>query len=193
MRFLAACAFALLCAAAAAGEDWPQLGHDPQRSNAGADRVDAPYCYAWKWYAVPIASRAQPVVAQGRVFVGGMDGVLYARDASTGAPLWQATTGGPIRHAAAVLGGTVVTGSHDGSTHAFDAATGALRWRAATGVSETAPLADPSAGRVYVASSSGRLSALDAASGVVLWSWDAGAPLLTSPSLSLDGQTVFAG
>jgi hypothetical protein len=49
-------------AAPDAGTDWPQLGHDSQRSNATSEQVDPPYCYAWKWYEVPIASRAQPVV-----------------------------------------------------------------------------------------------------------------------------------
>ena len=55
--------------------DWPQYGRDPQRTNASPQAVEPPYCYAWKWYAVPFASRLQPVVAGGRLYVGGMDGV----------------------------------------------------------------------------------------------------------------------
>src|SRR5512140_543067 len=74
--------------ATAAVGDWSQLGHDAQRTNYTSLQVDPPYCYAWKWYEVPIASRAQPVVASGRLYIGSMDGVMYARDASTGAPWW---------------------------------------------------------------------------------------------------------
>jgi polyvinyl alcohol dehydrogenase (cytochrome) len=119
--------------------DWPQLGRDAQRSNYSPLQVNPPYCYIWKWYEVPFASRAQPVVAAGRLFIGGLDGVLYARDASTGASLWTfAGDGSPIRHSPGVMSGTVVFSTHGGNTFALDAATGALRWQRFTGRSATA-------------------------------------------------------
>ncbi|MBO9345763.1 MAG: PQQ-like beta-propeller repeat protein, partial [Chloroflexi bacterium] len=133
-------------------QDWPQLGRDAQRSNYSPLQVNPPYCYIWKWYEVPFASRAQPVVASGRLFIGGMDGVFYARDASTGASLWTfAGDGSPIRHSAGVLSDTVVFSTHEGNTFALDAATGALRWQRFTGRSATAPLMDAARGRVVVA------------------------------------------
>jgi len=82
--------------------NWSQLGSNPQRTGYSPVQVDPPYCYTWKWYEAPIASRAQPVVANGRLFIGSMDGIIYARDASTGAPLWQHQTDGPIRNTGAV-------------------------------------------------------------------------------------------
>ena len=180
-------------AAPDAGTDWPQLGHDPQRSNTTSAQVDPPYCYTWKWYEVPIASRAQPVVAGGRLFIGSMDGVLYARDASTGAPLWSFPSQGPIRNSAGVLNDTVVFSSHDGYTYALDAASGAFKWKTLTGASSTAPLMDAARGRVYVGSSNGKLTALNITTGGVVWDYDSGAPILTSPALSVDGQTIFFG
>jgi uncharacterized repeat protein (TIGR01451 family) len=177
----------------AASGDWPQLGHDPQRTNYTSVQVDPPYCYTWKWDEVPIASRAQPVVADGRLFIGSMNGLLYARDASTGAPLWSFASQGPIRHSAGVMGSTVVFSSHDGYTYALNVANGALQWRVNTGPSQTAPLMDEGKGWVYVASSNGKLTALSLANGTQMWQYDSGAPILTSPSLSSDGQTVFLG
>lgn len=176
---------------AIAAADWPQLGRDPQRSNYSPQQVNGPYCYAWKWYGVPFASRAQPVVAAGRLYIGGMDGKLYARDASTGAALWTYATGGAIRHSPAVLGGTVVTGSHDGYTYALEAVTGGLLWQTYTGPSQTAPLLDEARGWVYVASTDGSLRALSLANGAQQWAYFAGAPLLASPALSADGARVF--
>ncbi len=166
-------------AGAIAPADWPQLGRDAQRTNYSPQQVNPPYCYAWKWYGVPMASRAQPVVASGRLFIGGMDGVMYARDATTGAELWKVQTGGPIRHSAGVLGGAVVFSSHDGFTYALNAADGALLWKRATGPSATAPLVDESRGWVYVASTAGSLTALRADDGATQWGFDAGAPILT--------------
>ena len=52
--------------------DWPQVGHDPQRTNASSIEVDPSYCYTWKWYGAPIASRVQPVVSNGILFIGGL-------------------------------------------------------------------------------------------------------------------------
>jgi len=177
----------------ATASDWPQLGHDAQRTNYSPVQVDPPYCYAWKWYEVPLASRAQPVVAGGRLFVGSMNGALYARDAATGAPLWIFVTQGPIRHSAAVSGSTVIVSSYDGYTYALDAGSGGQLWKTRTGPSATAPLIDASRQRAIVASTNGRLTALNLAGGGIAWQVDSGAPILTSPSLSEDGSLVFFG
>jgi outer membrane protein assembly factor BamB len=104
--------------------------------------VDPPYCYTGKWYETPLASRAQPVVADGRLYFGSMDGVMYACNALTGAPLWSLAVGGPIRHSAGVMSDMVVFGSHDGYTYALDASIGTLKWKTYIGSSSTAPLSD---------------------------------------------------
>lgn len=175
-------------------QDWPQVGRDAQRTNFTPLQVNPPYCYIWKWYEVPFASRAQPVVAAGRLFIGGMDGVLYARNASTGASLWTFTgDGSPIRHSAGVLGDTVVFSTHEGNTFALDAATGALRWQRFTGRSATAPLMDAARSRVMVASTDGQLTALNVSDGAVIWQFQSDAPILTTPALSRDGALIFAG
>jgi outer membrane protein assembly factor BamB len=171
--------------------DWPQLGHDAQRTNYSPVQVDPPYCYAWKWYEVPLASRAQPVVAGGRLFVGSMNGVLYARDAATGAPLWTFATQGPIRHSAGVHGSTVIVSSFDGYTYGLDAVSGGLQWKTQTGPSATAPLLDASRQRAVVASTNGRLTSLNLSGGSIAWTFDSGAPILTSPSLSADNSLVL--
>lgn len=180
--------------ASLADADWPQLGRDAQRSNYSPQQVNPPYCYIWKWYEVPFASRAQPVIAAGRLFIGGMDGVFYARNASTGEPLWTfAGDGSPIRHSAAVAGETVVFSTHQGNTFALNVTNGALRWQTFTGRSATAPLIDAGRNRVIVASTNGRLSALNLSNGSLAWEVDSGAPILTSPALSRDNSLIFSG
>lgn len=175
-------------------QDWPQLGRDAQRSNYSPLQVNPPYCYLWKWYEVPFASRTQPVVAGGRLFIGGMDGVFYARNADNGASLWTfAGDGSPIRHSAGVLSDTVVFSTHAGNTFALDAASGALRWQRFTGRSATAPLMDAARGRVVVAATDGWLTALNLSDGAVIWQHKSDAPILTTPALSRDGSLIFAG
>ena len=48
--------------------DWPQAGRDAQRSNYSPQQINGPYCYDWKWDEAPIASRAQPILLNGRLF-----------------------------------------------------------------------------------------------------------------------------
>lgn len=175
-------------------QDWPQVGRDAQRSNYTPLQVNPPYCYIWKWYEVPLASRAQPVVVAGRLFIGGMDGVLYARNASTGASLWTfAGDASPIRHSPAVMNDTVVFSTHEGNTFAVNATNGALRWQRFTGRSATAPLIDVGRGHVIVASTDGRLTALRLNDGSVVWQHQSDAPILTTPALSRDGTLIFSG
>ena len=138
-----------------------------------------------------MASRVQPVVASNRLFIGSMDDAMYARNASTGAPLWKYTTGGPIRNSAGVTGSMVIFSSFDGYTYALDAGSGALLWRTNTGSSATAPLLTTTV--AYVASTNGLLSALNITSGALLWQYNSGAAILTSPTLSADGQVVLFG
>ena len=175
------------------GIDWPQIGHDSQRTNYTSEQVDPPYCYSWKWYEVPLASRMQPVVSDGRLFIGGMDGKLYAINASTGAPLWNFLTSGPIRQSAAVMQDKVFFSSHDGYTYALGVVSGKFLWKTFTGSSSTAPLLDYNRDWVYVASSNGILTALNSANGSQVWVYDFGAPILTTPALSENNQTIFLG
>src|ERR1700737_4702333 len=52
-------------------DDWPQLGHDPQRTNASPATISGPFRFYWRWVGPPIAARVEPGAAGGPVFVGG--------------------------------------------------------------------------------------------------------------------------
>ncbi len=174
------------------GGEWPQLQHDPQRSGYTAEQVSPPFTYLWKWYGVPFAGRTQPVVADGRLLIGGLDGVMYARDAHTGAPLWSYPTGAPIRHSAGVDADRVFFGAHNGSIYALNTTSGALLWRhQAAGSIVVAPLIANNT--VYIGSSGGVFYALSTDIGQVRWTYNAGAPILTSAALSEDGRTIYFG
>ena len=132
---------------------------------------------------------ASPTVADGRVLLGGHDGVLYAVDADDGAALWSLPTGGPIASSAAVVDGTVYVGSGDRRIYAADAATGRVKWSYETGgaVDSSPTLAG---GRLLVGAFDGFLYALNPADGKLLWKTSLGGWVHSSPTA--DGQTVFA-
>jgi len=178
--------------------DWPQLQRDPQHTGTSPQQVNPPYRYYWRWNQVPFASRTQPVVADHRLFIGSLNGTMYAldadQDAGGGPPtiLWSRDVGAPIRDTAAVYNGRVYFGAYDGRVHALDAATGDPVWSFLTGGGiAAAPVVDN--GVVYIGSTDGIFYALDAATGQLRWTYNAGAPILTSAALSADGQTVYFG
>ncbi len=55
------------------------------------------------------------------------------------------------------------------------------------------PVADPSAGRIYLGTSTGRFYALRSQDGNVVWSHDTGESIHSVPALSEDGSTVYFG
>jgi hypothetical protein len=149
--------------------------------------------------------RSSPAVADGRVFVGSMDGVLYALDLTTGAGVWRFETQGTtlfsgdfgydrrtIQSSPAVLDGLVVVGTRDGTMYALDAATGRERWRVSHGMSwiNTSPAIHH--GVVYAGSSDARfVQAVDAASGAERWR--SGTPGVVWSSPAVAGDLVLAG
>jgi polyvinyl alcohol dehydrogenase (cytochrome) len=133
---------AVPAAAAAVGEvsSW---GYDLEGSRfAAAEATITPQNVGrlrLKWvFAVPTATGAQsqPVVADGRLYFGGTNGVFYALNAATGKLIWRFNTrrvihvaSNALRDGPAIAGGVVYFGDQHANLFALDAQTGKLRWR----------------------------------------------------------------
>ena len=182
-----------------ASGDWPFYRHDAAgTSNAGGTMSTAQGTSLKLLFQVSVpASVANPVVANGTLFVAGGNGKLIALDPRTGATRWSRSTGvstlgtcarysqGEVG-AAAVVSSRVFAPGGDGRVYAFDAATGNQLW--STQIANTAndeflwSSAIPIGGAVYVGVATlqestcntvvpGRLVGLDQASGSVLGTW----------------------
>jgi outer membrane protein assembly factor BamB len=77
---------------------------------------------AWDVY------HSSPAVADGRVYVGGADGAVFAVDAKDGREIWRRDTGDVVRASPAVAGGRVYVGTFGGKVHCLDAVTGTEDW-----------------------------------------------------------------
>lgn len=104
---------------------------------AGAQEL-APilYCFAradgrevWRYTGNTKGYWSTPAVADGRVHVGGEDGLLHTVDAKSGAPLWTFTTGDGIWSSPSVVDGKVIVGSRDFHLYCVDAKSAAEVWR----------------------------------------------------------------
>ncbi|MCL5784890.1 MAG: PQQ-binding-like beta-propeller repeat protein, partial [Patescibacteria group bacterium] len=210
--------------------DWPQLQHDSAHTGRTAAFVDPNYEDAWVWldknhivknfvsapgasitdnlpgfkYGNLIARQVQPIVANGKVFFGDMNGTVFAVNAATGDNIWDYTTGGPILHTLAYDSGTVVVPSMDGKVYGLDENSGALKWSYQTGAPlKAAPVI--SNGTVYIGSQDGYFYAFDVSSGNLKWKYATRvepadtnspfnlAPIVAPAAVSEDGSTVFFG
>lgn len=153
----------------ATGTDLPFMNYKP-----GVD--------FWDYWA------SSPLYADGRIYIGGGDGVVRALDARTGAVIWTYATHGRVRATPATDGRRIFVGSFDGAMYALDRADGKLAWSFQTlgntefkigAIQSSAAVAD---GLVVFGSRDYRLYALDAATGKPAWiaphkgSWAIGSP-----------------
>ena len=88
-------------------------GADVWRRTVGPELADA-----FPFAEGPSAG-GSPVLVGDVVWVGGMDGVLYALNAATGKVLWQSFLGAPTLSTPAVSGDALFIGATDGTIHAF--------------------------------------------------------------------------
>ena len=181
---------------------WGMYGFDSQHSQYNPyETVLSPSTVPgltldWSYKTVHTSYTAQPVVANGLVYINSSDGKLRVLDASTGALrwLWNASVSMPLS-TPAVVNGIVYLGAD--ALYALDATTGSWLWDYSTkgkGDTFTSPVVVN--GVVYVGTSSGKLFALNATTGARLWVQAAGgsafAPVVAN-GVVYDGQyTIYA-
>ena len=177
-----------------AAKDWPMLAHDAARSGTTAVEIRPPF--ERKWYRLfpdeGLMAGVQPVIADGRVFVGTLRGTLHGIDAETGKDLWTMKAGGAILHTAAAAGGLVFCGAADGKVYAVHAADGSPAWTAATGgpVWNAPAVCDD---LLLIGSRDGKLYAFEIRTGAFRWAAPTGGPLLDSPAIDARKGRVYVG
>lgn len=120
--------------------------------------------------ALPLAT---PLVFDGLAYLCGLDGLIQAVDAHTGAAVWRVATGDRFTGSPGIWNGIIYAGSMNGSVYALEAKTGAQVWQTNLDGPVAAPLCSGD-GRIFAVTQCGSLAALSAETGAVLW--QAGAP-----------------
>jgi outer membrane protein assembly factor BamB len=133
------------------------------------------------WY-VSGGSDCAPTIINNTVYVGNGN-TIDAINATTGALLWNYTTGGEVNSSPVVTNGAVYVGSDDGSIYAFNAKSGTLLWTYAT---QNAVYSSPAIanGVLYVGSNDGSIYAISLATHTLLWRGITGGPVHSSPAVA---------
>ena len=178
------------------------LAHTGVYDSAGPKQLGG---VKWKFKAGgPIVT--SPTLADGVVYIGAMDGHLYAIDEETGKEKWNFKSRMPIASSAAIANGTLYFASSAGSLAAIDIATGKPKWTLPTeyerkfeaknlhgypSAAQTIPDAwdiftsSPAVanGKVYFGSGDGNVYAADAQSGVLQWKFATRDVVHSSPAV----------
>jgi hypothetical protein len=195
----------LLTASASPGfaTDWPQLQGNAARTGGTVDSIAPPYRLHWIWMgptstqttlpivggsAITFAGTVQPVISNGVVFAGTMEGGAYAINATTGATLWSASIPGGTVSTAAVGNGVAVFVTVKGGVYAFNVTNGVQVWTYDSGYAITAsPCIQGN--QVYVANHRGDVIALNEVSGTLVWSTRVTAPV--AGEIAADATYVY--
>ncbi len=175
-------------------DNWPMLAHDAARSGATPTELRPPF--EREWYRLftneGLMAGIQPIIADEKVFVGTMAGILHAMDCDTGEDLWRFKTGGAILHTCAVVESKVFVGNCEGKIFAVSAADGRLLWSVKTASAIwNSPLVHE--GVVVVGSRDGNLYVIEAGTGKIMWKAQTGGPLLSSPALDVEIGRIYVG
>jgi outer membrane protein assembly factor BamB len=207
LSFFIACLFALaapsrLVAAEvpeAAAEAWPMFRGCAACSGRSAATLSLPLEERWHRTFEKTAFEATPVIVDGTIYVGDLDGTFHALALETGETRWtfKSEAGFPASAAASTDPALplVVVGDSDGVVRALDAASGAQRWEYKTdGEISGGPtlVHDASGGRVFVGSQDASLSCLDLATGRLIWKHTIADQIRCSPTVA-DGNVFLAG
>ena len=132
-----------------------------------------------------------PAIANGVVYFGGYDGMLYALSLN-GSEVWDTIVGdsGPIVGGPVVADGLVLVGSSDGNLYAFEIDTGSLEWIFETGNDVwSAPAV--SDGVAYFGSLDHNVYAVDLEDGTEKWRFAAEGGVTATPVVA--GGRVYVG
>lgn len=190
------------CAVAtpAAGQSLQFRGDPSHRGVVATHGVERLGGVLWR-FQTGGAVRSTPALADGVLYVGSSDGLLYALDTESGRIIWSFDADAPVATSPAVAGEVILVSGRDGVLHGVSRSSGHELWRVSTGPDRPLPWghegwdyihSSPSLahGTAYWGSGDGTLYALDPATGRARWRSEVDSRIRSTPAV-VDDLLVF--
>ncbi len=132
----------------------------------------------------------QAALDGGRIYIPGLDGVCYCRDAGSGEPVWAAAVGDSIKGSITLWDQRVLFGSRDNHLHCLSRDDGAEQWQLPCGGKDVDSTPAVVGARAYFGAEDHNLYCINAA-GEVLWSHRTGGSIESSPAVV--DERVYVG
>lgn len=172
-------------------ESWLIYRGDAMCSGVSQGKLPEEMELLWKKEIPGGAIEATAIIAGDTVYVGDLDGALYARDLATGDERWTKKMEAGFLGAAAFRNDILYLGDMDGFFHALKATDGTPVWKAETG-SEINSAPGFHKDNVLIGSQDGYLYCFNAATGAETWKYNIENMIQCSVSMS-DGKVFLAG
>lgn len=189
----------LLAADEAPAAAWPMVRGSPAGTGRSAATLRFPLTEAWHRTFDKTAFDATPVIADGTIYVGDLDGTFHALALADGSTRWTFTIDVGFPSAAAISPVAdlplVVVGDAEGVVRAFDRTTGGVRWEHVTeGEISGGPtiIAAADGPHVLIGSQDASLTCLALGDGRVLWKHSITDQIRCSPTVAA-GSVMVAG
>lgn len=174
----------------AEGESWTSFSYD--ELNSGYLEVSSPVEAGDPISLdIGIASVSSPAVADGRAYLGGVDGALYCVEGDEVS--WRHESEARVAASPTVDEGEVYYADDGGFVYSLDGETGEQQWRYRSAerfdhdpeISE-GPTMDPQRPKLYFGSAEGRVHCVDARDGRESWRVDVNEDVVTAPAVRGD-------
>ena len=172
--------------------DWASFRGNPQLTGVADSQLPDNPQLLWTFQAGDMIESTAAVV-DGTVYVGALDGILYALDAQTGKKQWTYQTNAQIKASPAIHAGTIYFGDSDGVFHAVDINTHKRKWQFTTD-GEIISSANVVGDRVLFGSYDGFLYCLNRENGELVWKFETEGYVHGTPGVwtQIDGDSGVA-
>ena len=173
--------------------NWKSFRGNPQLTGVADSLLPDNPQLLWTFQAGDMIESTAAIV-DGTVYIGALDGILYAIDARTGEKQWTYQANGSIKASPAIHNGIVYFGDGDGVFHAVDISTRKMKWQFST-EGEIISSANFAGDRVLFGSYDGFLYCLNRESGELVWKFETegyvhGTPGVWAQSESASGDAA---
>lgn len=150
--------------------NWTSFRGDPQLTGVADSQLPENPQLLWTFQAGDMIESTAAVV-DGRVYIGALDGTLYAIDAQTGKQEWTYQTLSQIKASPAIYDSVIYFGDSDGIFHAVDINTQETKWQF-TSEGEIISSANVVGNYVLFGSYDGFLYCLNRENGDLVWKFE---------------------
>jgi outer membrane protein assembly factor BamB len=120
-------------AANAAGKNWPMFRGNELATGVAQGRLPANLSLLWKFEVDGGAFEGTAAIVDGVVYLGDLDGKVYALGLADGKPKWEYAVDSGFPAPPAVRDGRLYIGDYDGRLHCLDIKNGRMLWTYQTG------------------------------------------------------------
>lgn len=175
----------------APANQWPFFRGNPNSTGVSDSKLPEKPELLWKKEVKGGCFNGTPAIDEGVVYIGDLDGELYALDLNTGEEKWKVETETGFKAPIGVRGEKVYAGDYDGVFHCYSKQEGKELW---TFNSEAEIDSSPNFYKnlVLFGSQNGTLYALDAEKGAEAWKYEIKDQIQCSPTV-VENRCFLAG